>query len=115
MSPTIVLDSEWRPVLLVGSPGGQAIINYVARVIVAVLDWDMGLQEAIDAPHFGSRNGPTELEKGTSAEQLRARLRAMGHDVRLVDARSGVHAVRRVGEQWVGAADPRREGIARGE
>ena len=66
-------------------------------------------------PHFGSRNGPTEVESGTSAERLRAPLAALGHDVRVHEMTSGVHAIRRVGEQWIGAADPRREGIARGE
>ena len=115
MSPTMVFDADGRLVLVAGSPGGHAIINYVARVVVAVVDWEMGLQEALDAPHFGSRNGPTELESGTSAERLRGPLAALGHDVRAHDMPSGVHAIRRVGEQWIGAADPRRDGIARGE
>jgi gamma-glutamyltranspeptidase/glutathione hydrolase len=115
MSPTLVFDPDGRLVLIAGSPGGHAIINYVARVLVATLDWQLGLQEALDAPNFGSRNGPTELERGTAAEALRARLQAMGHDVRVVDMTSGTHAIQRVGESWVGAADPRRDGIARGE
>jgi gamma-glutamyltranspeptidase/glutathione hydrolase len=115
MSPTMVFDADGRLVLVAGSPGGHAIINYVARVLVAVLDWEMGLQAALDAPHFGSRNGPTELERGTAAADLRAGLAARGHDVRVHELTSGVHAVQRVGAQWVGAADPRRDGTARGE
>ena len=115
MSPTMVFDADGSLLLVVGSPGGNAIINYVARVIVASLDWGLGLQDALDAPHFGSRNGPTELERGTSAEKLRARLTGMGHEVRVVDMASGAHAVQRIGETWVGAADPRGEGTARGE
>jgi gamma-glutamyltranspeptidase/glutathione hydrolase len=115
MSPTMVFDADGRLVLLAGSPGGQAIINYVARVLLAVLDWQMDLQAALNAPHFGSRNGPTELETGTSAAQLQAALAALGHDVRVQDMASGVHAIRRVGDQWIGAADPRRDGVARGE
>ena len=115
MSPTMVFDAEGSLLLVVGSPGGNAIINYVARVIVASLDWGLGLQDALDAPHFGSRNGPTELERGTSAEKVRARLAGMGHEVRVVDMASGAHAVQRIGETWVGAADPRGEGTARGE
>jgi gamma-glutamyltranspeptidase/glutathione hydrolase len=115
MSPTLVFDAEGRLVLVAGSPGGHAIINHVARVIVATLDWGTSLQDALDAPNFGSRNGPTELERGTPAEKLRAGLAAKGHDVRLVDLTSGTHAIQRVGEAWVGAADPRRDGIARGE
>jgi gamma-glutamyltranspeptidase/glutathione hydrolase len=115
MSPTMAFGSDGGLALVAGSPGGHAIINYVARVVVAALDWEMDLQGALDAPHFGSRNGPTEVESGTSAERWRAPLTALGHDVRAHEMTSGVHAIRRVGEQWVGAADPRREGIARGE
>ncbi len=115
MSPTMVFDADGRLVLVGGSPGGHAIINYVARVLVATLDWKVGLQDALDAPNFGSRNGPTELERGTPAEALRARLGAMGHDVRVIDMTSGTHAIQRVGEAWIGGADPRRDGVARGE
>jgi gamma-glutamyltranspeptidase/glutathione hydrolase len=115
MSPTIVFDPDGELALVAGSPGGHAIINYVARVVVAALDWGMGLQEALDAPHFGSRNGPTEVESGTSAAELRVGLVALGHDVRAQEMASGVHAIRRVAEQWIGAADPRRDGAARGE
>jgi len=115
MAPTLVFDADGRLLLVAGSPGGHAIINYVARVLVAVLDWEMDLQQALDAPHFGSRNGPTELERGTSAARLREALVALGHQVRVEEMASGVHAIRRVGGQWVGAADPRRDGAARGE
>ena len=115
MAPTMVFDADGGLVLVTGSPGGQAIINYVARVVVAALDWEIDLQAALDAPHFGSRNGPTEVEAGTSAAKLRAGLTALGHDVQAQEMTSGVHAIRRVGAQWVGAADPRRDGIARGE
>jgi gamma-glutamyltranspeptidase/glutathione hydrolase len=115
MSPTVVFDANDRLVLVVGSPGGHAIINYVARVLLATLEWEMSLQAALDAAHFGSRNGPTDLEGNTAVEQLRPRLRALGHDVRVIDMTSGVHAIQRIGESWVGAADPRREGVARGE
>jgi len=114
MSPTFVFDAAGRLVLVVGSPGGHAIILYVARVLVAVLDWGMPLQAALDAPHFGSRNGPTELEAGTPVARLQRDLEARGHPVRVREMTSGVHAVQRVGDAWVGAADPRRDGAARG-
>jgi gamma-glutamyltranspeptidase/glutathione hydrolase len=115
MSPTLVFDADGRLLLIVGSPGGHSIIHYVARVIVAALDWGMPLQQALDAPHFGSRNGPTDLEAGTPVEGLRRQLEALGHPVRVIALTSGVHAIQRVGDAWVGAADPRRDGVARGE
>jgi gamma-glutamyltranspeptidase/glutathione hydrolase len=115
MSPTFVFEADGRLALIVGSPGGHAIIHYVARVVVAVLEWGMPLQQALDAPHFGSRNGPTDLEAGTPVERLRPQLEALGHPVRVGETTSGVHAILRVGDAWVGAADPRRDGAARGE
>jgi gamma-glutamyltranspeptidase/glutathione hydrolase len=115
MSPTFAFDADGRLLLVAGSPGGHAIINYVARVMVAALEWGMPLQAALDLAHFGSRNGPTDLEQGTAVEALQPRLEAMGHPVRVTDLTSGVHAIMRVGGTWVGAADPRRDGAARGD
>jgi len=69
----------------------------------------------LDAPNFGSRNGPTELEAETSVARLQAQLEALGHPVRVGELASGVHAILRVNDTWVGAADPRRDGAARGE
>ena len=100
--------------MTLGSPGGSLIINYVAKVLVAALDWKLDVQEAIDLPNFGSRNGPTEIEKGTELESLQAALKAMGHEVRAIDMTSGVQAIRRAPGGWQGGADPRREGVARG-
>lgn len=115
MSPTMVFDRDGRLVMVAGSPGGHAIINYIARVLLGVLEWEMTLQAALEAPHFGSRNGPTELERGTIVEQLGPHLRMLGHEVRAREMTSGVHAIQRVGASWIGAADPRREGTARGD
>lgn len=114
MSPKLVFDGNGALYLVVGSPGGSLIINYVAKTLVAALDWGMDIQSAISLPNSGSRNGPTELERGTAAETLAAPLRARGHDVRVIDMTSGLHGIMRAGEGWQGGADPRREGIAKG-
>jgi gamma-glutamyltranspeptidase/glutathione hydrolase len=120
MSPTMVFDKGGRQLLLtVGSPGGSAIPNYVVKVLVGVLDWGLDLQQAINLPNFGSRNGPTELELGRFDDDLKAGLTARGHDLRELPQTSGLHGVMRVprhGEPfWFGAADPRREGVAEGD
>jgi gamma-glutamyltranspeptidase/glutathione hydrolase len=103
----------------VGSPGGSAIINYVAKVLVATLVWDMDLQSAIALPNFGSRNGPTELERGRVSSSLIAGLEARGHQITLLDQTSGLQGIARVKrdgrDRWLGAADPRREGAALGD
>jgi gamma-glutamyltranspeptidase/glutathione hydrolase len=120
MAPTMVFDrANHRLILAIGSPGGPAIINYVAKVLFGVLDWQLGLQEAIDLPNFGSRNGPTELEQGRIAPAIVQQLQARGHAIRLGSQTSGLQGIARRPVDgpagWIGAADPRREGSAEGD
>ncbi len=120
MSPTIVFDKKSkRLVLALGSPGGPAIINYVAKALVGTLDWGLNVQQAINLPNFGSRNGPTELETGRFSAAQQEGLKARGHALRFFDMTSGLHGVQRIeihGQPfWFGGADPRREGVAKGD
>lgn len=115
MAPTLVFDAFGRLYAVVGSPGGSQIIGYVARTLVALLDWKMDPQAAVDLGNFGSRNGPTELEKGTEAEGWKAALEAKGHEVRLIEMTSGIQAIVKTPEGFVGGADGRREGVAIGD
>jgi gamma-glutamyltranspeptidase/glutathione hydrolase len=115
MAPTMVFDDKGKLLMVIGSPGGHSIINYVAETIVNVLDWGMDIQGAIAAPRFGSRNGPTELEKGTALERLAPELERMGHSVRIRAEASGLHGIVRTRDGWAGGADPRREGVVLGE
>ena len=115
MAPTIVYDSRGRVFMVVGSPGGPAIINYVAKTLVGVLDFGLDPQSAIDLPNVGSRNGPTELERGTSAVDLAPKLQALGHETRVMNHASGLHVIVRTPTGWIGGADPRREGVVRGD
>jgi len=115
MSPTIIYDKAGRVVIVAGSPGGSAIINYVAKTLIGIIDWDLNPQAAIALPNFGSRNGPTELEKDTSIVVLEPKLKALGADVRVMDHTSGLQAIQRTNTGWIGGADPRREGIVKGD
>jgi gamma-glutamyltranspeptidase/glutathione hydrolase len=115
MAPTIVYDAQGRVTVVVGSPGGPAIINYVAKTLIALLDRRLDPQAAVDLPNVGSRNGPTEIERGTRAEALAPGLRALGETTRIVDQNSGLQVIVRQGSGWRGAADSRREGTARGD
>jgi len=115
MAPTFVFARDGRLEMVLGSPGGRAIGNYVAKVIVATLDWGFDLQAALEVPNFGSTNGPTFLERGTPYEALAEALEAKGHVLNLARMTSGVHVIRRTPGGWRGAADPRREGVARGD
>jgi len=114
MAPTMVFDEKGKLFMVIGSPGGHSIINYVALTIVNVLDWGMDIQKAIAAPRAGSRNGPTEIEQGTKLERLAPELERMGHSVRIRPEASGLHGIVRTPSGWAGGADPRREGVALG-
>src|SRR3982751_2633425 len=81
MAPTMVFDAQGRLQLMVGSPGGSQIINYVAKALVGVLDWKLDIQQAIELPNFGSRNGPTALQAGSRYEALLPHLARRGHHV----------------------------------
>src|SRR5438094_983490 len=94
--------------------GGPWIINYVAKTLVAGLDWGRDIQAAIEVPNFGSRNGSTLLEQGSSYESLAGPLRRRGHEVETAPLVSGLHGIERVPGGWRGGADPRREGTVLG-
>ncbi|WP_027859210.1 gamma-glutamyltransferase [Marinobacterium jannaschii] len=113
MSPTIVM-KDGQPYMAIGSPGGSRIIGYVASALIAHIDWDLPIQQAIDLPHLNNRFGPYDLEKGTAAERFKAPLEAMGYKVNVKDLNSGLHAIHFKDGKLIGAADPRREGMARG-
>jgi len=115
MSPTFVLDREQKLVLSVGSAGGQRIIGDTLQALVGMLDWNFSAQAALDLPRVANMNGPTELEdKGDLPAQADA-LRKLGHQVQVRRHEGGLTAVRRKGDGWEGGADPRRDGVAKGE
>jgi gamma-glutamyltranspeptidase / glutathione hydrolase len=121
MAPTLVFDrASGALVATLGSPGGSQIIGYVVKTLIGVLDWNLDIQQAIALPNFGSRNGPTELEKGRLGPVITEALKARGHDVREIDMGSGLQGIVRVRlpdgrHGWAGGADPRREGVALGD
>ena len=114
MAPTIVLE-DGAPVLLTGSPGGANIIDYTALSIIAMLDWDMDPQDAIDLPHVTNLNGGTRVEEGEGAEEMSDGLIALGHEVTVANLNSGLHVIQITENGLIGAADKRREGVAMGD
>jgi gamma-glutamyltranspeptidase/glutathione hydrolase len=115
MAPTMVFDSDGKLELVIGSPGGSRIIGYVAQTLVAVLDWGLDIQAAINLGHVVNRNGATDFETGTEAILLEPALAARGHETRQRDLNSGLHGIAVTKDGLRGGADPRREGVALGD
>jgi len=119
MAPAIVFDADGALRMVIGSAGGPYIIGDVAKALVAMVDWKLDVQAAIEVPNFGGRGDPVEIEAGDAYEGLAAPQRARGHEVRPREFPSGLQGVERiVGENaggWRGGADPRRDGVAKGD
>ena len=117
MSPTIVM-KHGKSVLVTGSPGGRTIINTVLCVVVNVLDFDMPIREAVDAPRLHHQWFPdaARFEGVKQYPELAAKLKTMGHTVTSHQQGDG-HSI------WIdpktgvrhGAADRRLDGKAVGK
>jgi gamma-glutamyltranspeptidase/glutathione hydrolase len=115
MAPTLVM-KEGQPLLALGSPGGPRIIQYVAWVVLLMLDQGMDVQSAVEFPHLTHLGGHTVIEPAWDDPALAEALRGLGHNVDIAEQISGLHAI------WIdpktgllhGGADPRREGVAVG-
>jgi gamma-glutamyltranspeptidase/glutathione hydrolase len=121
MSPTLVMDDE-GPVYALGTPGGTSIWQTLPQVLTLLLDQGSDLQAAVDAPRFRwALSGTSVSVEPRWPEATVAALEALGHPVRAyavpfsieVGAVAAVRLDRAEG-RIVGAADPRREGLAVG-
>jgi gamma-glutamyltranspeptidase/glutathione hydrolase len=120
MTPTFVLRKDGSLWFTVGSPGGPTIINTVLDVITNVIDYNMNIQQAIDAPRIHHQWLPDELvyePYGLSGDTLKA-LQARGHKLikkpRYLGDCEGIMIEEKTGIR-LGATDPRRsDGLAVG-
>jgi gamma-glutamyltranspeptidase/glutathione hydrolase len=115
ISPTIVLE-DGRVRAVIGAPGGGRIPGSVIQGLVYMLDYGMDPLEAVRMPRIfpAAGNRRVEIEHGYPGAVL-ARARALGWEPGLPgDGYARLYVVARVGGAWVGAADPRHDGGARG-
>lgn len=115
MSPTLVL-RDGQPYMTLGSPGGTRIITTVAQIISNVLDHEMDIQEAINAPRMFNMRGTLALE-GRIPQDVLDELEAMGHELDVRDPLApffgGAQCIMREDSGTLhGGGDPRRDGQA---
>lgn len=109
-----------RPVLVLGSPGGDGQVQFVFQLLVDLLDFGVELQEAIEAPRWRSERGRLLKVEAHFPPETLAALERLGHVVEVVPLWSeelgGAQAIYCDQQAGVlhGAADPRREGYALG-
>jgi gamma-glutamyltranspeptidase/glutathione hydrolase len=114
MSPTIVFDSAGEVFMVTGSPGGDSIIGYVTKSLVAVLDWGASAQEAAALPNIVARGPVVRVETSSATgREWSAILARAGFEVREVAGEnSGLNLIVARRDRLEGGADPRREGVA---
>jgi gamma-glutamyltranspeptidase / glutathione hydrolase len=117
MTPTIVAKNG-KVVLVTGSPGGRTIINTVLCVVVNVIDFNMDVQAAVDAPRMHHQWFPDELhiEDRPAISSTVPQLKAMGHVVKTIRGQGDAHSIAvdpRTGI-YQGAADKRTASKAAG-
>ncbi len=120
MSPSIVQD-QGETVLVVGSPGSARIISSVAQLTQLWIDSDLGVQKIVDLPRIHNVRERVYFEDPGVSPAQRAVFRDQGfliafptYDLQIKERNAyfgGVHAIAREHGRWVGAADPRRDGL----
>jgi gamma-glutamyltranspeptidase / glutathione hydrolase len=115
MAPVIVLDRGGGFVAALGSPGGSAILEYNAKTLVALLAWKLPIHQAIELPNLIARGNTFSGEMARFSPAVLAGLRERGIELKPGRAEnSGLHAVVELADgTYQGAADSRREGVAR--
>lgn len=114
-NPTMVLDASGRPVMGIGSPGGQQIPNILSSVLVPTLLQGNELQNAVDGPRFHLQGGELAVE-GKASKGVRRMAKEQEWDVRETTRQDGIFGsvqalqVDYTSRSVIGATDSRRDG-----
>jgi gamma-glutamyltranspeptidase/glutathione hydrolase len=117
MAPTQVFrDGSFR--LSIGTPGSFGILQTTPQMLLNVLEFDLAIQEAIEAPRVRVYRDRLVDVEGRIGAETRAALAARGHEVNVIEDWSwivgGGQGILRDPESGAlqGGADPRRDGYA---
>lgn len=118
IAPTIILKDS-KPLLTIGTPGGSRIISALAQIIINIVDFEMGIDEAIEAPRIHDYKKTLKLE-GRISRDVSVKLEQLGHKVAIHDdfdnyfgGAQGI-LIDYENKKMYGGADSRRDGVAIG-
>jgi gamma-glutamyltranspeptidase / glutathione hydrolase len=108
MAPTIVYDPAGKPLLALGAAGGPTIPIQTARSIIGVIDFGLGLEDALALPMIMSFGDRLIVEEGSWLAKSIPQLQALGHEQVVA---SGflfrTNGAMRTAQGWKAAFDPR--------
>jgi gamma-glutamyltranspeptidase/glutathione hydrolase len=112
MVPTLLLTPDGEFAGAIGSAGGNSIIAYVAKSLVASVDWNMTMADALAAPNLVARGPNFQGEVTKFSPEILEGLRQRGIDLKPGQGEdSGLTGVLIRNGKIDGGADPRREGV----
>lgn len=111
----MVFDDNDELLMITGSPGGNSIPAYVAKSILAVFDWGLSAQDAVDFPNIVARGEKVRVEVAEArGKAIATDLSNRGYTVEEREGEnSGLHVIVVRPDFLDGAADKRREGVVR--
>jgi len=113
MTPLIMIDRDGRFAGAMGSAGGNSILAYVGKSLVAAVDWGLPTQDALALPNLVARGPAFRGEVDKFPPAVIAGLKERGIDLQPGEGEdSGVHGVIIRDGRFDGGYDPRREGRA---
>ena len=112
MAPTVVYGPDGKVRAALGAAGGATIIAQVAKALVGIIDWHLSAQDAIAMGLIYTPTKGGTIEEGTELTAMLPQLQALGETLRVGPLGLKANAIEYVGGRWVGAADPRSEGVA---
>jgi gamma-glutamyltranspeptidase/glutathione hydrolase len=111
MTPTLVFEGD-TPVMSLGAPGGAWIGVAILQVLLNVLDWGMGMQEAVMAPRFSATTDVIDISNRIP-RRVQREIEAMGYQVRRSATSypfAAPHGITLWDGRLEGGADPQRDG-----
>ena len=113
MTPTLLLNENFDPILATGAPGGSRIITQIFNVLVNYIDYNKNIATATSKAKFHSQLWPDEIyyEDGISPDTLE-KLSKMGHKLKLGHPYGSIQTAeqKKQNQIYYGFADPRSEG-----
>ncbi|MCE7995940.1 MAG: gamma-glutamyltransferase [Roseivirga sp.] len=117
--PTIIM-KDGKPWAALGTPGGHTIGQNVPQIVLNLLEFDMDMQEAIDAPKVTFIEPNTLAVENEIDDKIFNDLKNSGHDVQRISRIGNAHGLRILYDEsgnisgYQGGADKRGEGLAKG-
>jgi len=114
MAPVIVFAQDGKTVVTaMGSPGGTSILGYNLKTLIALLDWKLPMQQAINLPNVVARGNSIRIERQRLEPAVWDALTQVGYTLTPLEGEeSGLNGFILPGDGTVnGGSDPRREGV----